>query len=71
MGKQMGVNTPLHTIEALRKAKLRGDRVASGAKFLDGLDARVLVWLLDDAERLNRLESRAIEAGFDSGRSDA
>ena len=62
----MSVNTPLHTIEALRKHELRGDNLHTGAKFLDGLDSRVLNWLLDDAERLNRLESRAIAAGFDS-----
>jgi hypothetical protein len=44
----------------------RNDTLATGARFLDGLDRRVLRWLLDDAERLNRIESRAIEAGYDS-----
>lgn len=61
----MAVNTPLHTIEILRKHNTRADSLNTGARFLDGLDTRVLAWLLDDAERLNRLEARAIEAGFE------
>jgi hypothetical protein len=63
----MAVNTPLHTIETLRGIKARADdNPRTGASFVDGLDTRVLKWLCDDAERLNKLESRAIEAGFHS-----
>lgn len=42
--------TPAPTILALRRVERR--KGAGGAEFVDGLDARVLGWLLDDADEL-------------------
>lgn len=55
--------TPLHTIEKLREAitdappSTHGE---GGAQFVS-IDTRVLTWLLEDAERMNRLDAAAIE----------
>lgn len=61
--------TPLYTIDALRNAinqapehRIQGGAL-SAARFVS-IDTRVLEWLLTDAERLNRLDVRAIDAGF-------
>ena len=60
--------TPLHTIEILRKEIERAPestRGEGGAQFVK-LDTRVLTWLCADAERLNKLDSRAIGAGLEN-----
>lgn len=56
----MAVNTPLASVQALR-ATLRKGRTHEVP-----VNSRVLRWLLDDAERLNQLEARAIESGFET-----
>lgn len=59
----MSVNTPLHAIDAMRRFELR--KMSDDGEGYLGLDAEVFAWLLDDAERLNKLESRAMALGYE------
>ncbi len=58
----MAVNTPLATIETLRSAPARK---GNGGGDVVEVDTRILNWLCDDAERLNKLESSAIKLGYE------
>ena len=62
----MATNTPLITIERLRTLALKADDITgiSGTPSVP-VQTHILRWLLDDAERLNRLEMAAIERGFE------
>jgi hypothetical protein len=48
-------DTPLHTIDALRDS-MRAHAHGDGARFVS-VDTRVLAWLCNDAETLNKLIS--------------
>lgn len=56
------VNTPLHTIEILRGEMERHFTEGKGGARFVNVDTRVLAWLCDDAEMLNKLVAAKIEA---------
>jgi hypothetical protein len=55
------VETPLHTIDALRAAMKTHAFEGMGQAMFVSVDCRVLAWLCRDAETLNHLVSAELE----------